>query len=186
VRERDLAGLVVLLTITSLPLVAVCGPTSSTGETSPAVSASPSPLSCTAGGPASPSWQSPDQRMGMTPPIVSATVSGDTLTLTFDQGNPAFEVTPQPTARFTATDARGGTVDLAGSAGVLMILRGFRGDMQNYAGAKDFRANGQTLVEVREIGDYEGVVGWAAGLSRPGCAHVATGPSTLTFTFIGT
>jgi hypothetical protein len=119
----------------------------------------------------------------MTPPIVSATVSGDTLTLTFDQGTPAFEVTTQPTAQFTATDGRGGPVDLSGSAGVLIILRGFRGDMQNYAGVKDFITNGQVLVEVREIGDYEGVIGWAAGLSGAGCANVTAGTSTLIFTF---
>lgn len=176
-----------LAAIASLPLVAVCGPTSSTGEASPTASASPrpSPLSCTSAGPASASWQSPDQRMATTPPIVSATVAGDTLTLAFDQGTPAFEVTTQPTAHFTATDGRGGSVDLSGSAGVLIVLRGFRGDMQNYTGTKDFTANGQALVEVREIGDFEGVVGWAAGLSRPGCAHVVAGTSTLTFTFFG-
>lgn len=118
-----------------------------------------------------------------TPPIESATVSGDTLTLTFVQGTPTFEVTQQPTAQFTATDGRGGTVVLAGSSGVRIILRGFRGDMQNYTGAKDFIATGKTLAEVREIGDYEGVVGWAAGLGQAGCANVAVGSSTLTFRF---
>lgn len=110
-------------------------------------------------------------------------VSGDTLTLSFVQGTPAFEVTTQPSAQFTATDGRGGTVVLSGSSGVRIILRGFRGDMQNYTGAKDFPANGKILTEVREIGDYEGVIGWAAGLGQAGCANVAVGASTLTFTF---
>jgi len=118
------------------------------------------------------------------PPLVSAVVSGDTLTLTFVQGTPAFELTPQATARFTATDGRGGTVVLSGTAGVLIVLHGFRGDMQNYAGTKDLMANGKILVEVRELGEFEGVVGWAAGLGRAGCANVAVGSSTLTFTFL--
>jgi hypothetical protein len=185
-KEQQLSGLVVLAAMASLPLVVACGTTSPTGETSPAVSApAPAALSCASAGPASQSWQSPDQRTGTTPPIVSARVAGDTLTLTFDQGTPAFEVTTQPSAHFIATDGRGGPVDLSGSAGVLIVLRGFRGDMQNYTGAKDFPANGQMLVEVREIGDFEGVIGWAAGLSRPGCAHVEAGTSTLTFPFVG-
>ncbi len=55
--------------------------------------------------------------------------------------------------------------------------------MQNYTGTKDFTAGGQALTEVRELGDFEGVIGWAAGLSRPGCANVSAGASTLTFTF---
>ncbi|MGZ5995661.1 MAG: hypothetical protein ACXWN0_08250 [Isosphaeraceae bacterium] len=75
-------------------------------------------------------------------------------------------------------------MDLAGSAGVLIILRGFRGDMQNYTGSMDFKPASPLLAEVREIGDYEGVIGWAAGLSAPGCANVTAGGSTLTFRFI--
>ncbi len=120
----------------------------------------------------------------MTPPIVSASVSGDTLTLTFDQGTPAFAVTPQSTAHFTETGGRGGPVDLAGSAGVLIVLSGFRGDMQNYTGTMDLKPASPMLAEVREIGDYEGMIGWAAGLSAPGCANVTVGSSTLTFHFI--
>jgi len=120
----------------------------------------------------------------MTPPIVLASVSGDALTLTFDQGTPAFAVTRQSTAHFTETNGRGGPVDPAGSAGVLIVLSGFRGDMQNYTGTMDFRPSSSMLAEVREIGDYEGVIGWAASLSALGCANVTAGSSTLTFRFI--
>lgn len=119
-----------------------------------------------------------------TPPILSATVSGETLTFTFDQGTPAFEVTPQASAHFTETGGRGGPVDLAGSAGVLIVLRGFRGDMQNYAGTTDFKPASQLLAEVRLIGDFEGVIGWAAGLNSPSCAQVTSGTSSLTFHFV--
>ena len=75
-------------------------------------------------------------------------------------------------------------MDLAGSAGVLIILSGFRGDMQNYTGTMDFNPGSSMLAEVREIGDYEGVIGWAAGLNAPGCANVISGSSTLTVRFI--
>jgi hypothetical protein len=173
--------------IVVLPILAACGGTSLAAQATPSPVASPSisgtPLTCAAGGPASGSWKTPDQMSGTTPPIMSAVVAGDTLTLTFVTGTPAFDVTTQPTAHFTATDGRGESVVLSGSSGVRIMLRGFRGDMQNYTGAKDFVTNGKTLVEVRELGDYEGVIGWAPGLTQPGCASVAASASTLTFTF---
>ena len=175
-------------------LVLACGGSSPSGQASPtptptptpspSPSPSPTPLSCTPNGVASATWVPADKRTSTTPPIVSATISGDTLTLTFDQGTPAFEVTSQSSAHFTETNGRGGPVDLAGSAGVLIILRGFRGDMQNYSGPPGSTSSGPLLLEVREIGDFEGVIGWAAGLSAPGCANVVMGSSTLTFHFI--
>lgn len=140
-------------------------------------------MACTAGGPASASWPKPETRSLASTPILSATVSGDTLTLTFDQGTPLYEITPQSSAHFTETNGRGAPVDLAGSAGVLIILRGFRGDMKNYTGALDLPSSGPMVLEVREIGDYEGVVGWAVGLSKAGCAGVSAGATTLTFQF---
>ena len=106
------------------------------------------------------------------------------MILTFDKGTPAFEATPQATAHFTETNGRGGPVDLAGTAGVLIKLSGFRGDMQNYAGPSDLTASGTRLVEVRMIGDYEGIIGWAAGVKGATCANVAASGSTLTFRFI--
>jgi len=166
-------------------VVAGCGG-ASTSNVQQQQSPSPNQLACTAGGPASSTWPQPSSRVDTTPPIVAARAAGDTLTLTFDRGTPEFELKPQSSARFTRTDGRGDAVDLAGSAGVLIVLRGFRGDMQNYSGATDLKPNAPTLVEVREIGDYEGVVGWAAGLNAPACASVTVGPSTLTFQFIRT
>ncbi len=74
-------------------------------------------------------------------------------------------------------------MDLTGSAGALVILRGFRGDIKNYTGPLDLTAGGTVLLEVREIGDFEGVIGWAAGLSKPGCANVTSAATSLTFRF---
>jgi len=167
-----------------MALTAGCGGSPATGQTSPNPTLSPATLSCTSGGTASSTWTAPDQRTTTTTPIVSATVSGDTLTLNFDQGTPAFAVTPQATAHFTETNGRGDSLDLAGSAGVLIVFSGFRGDMQNYTGTTSFKPSSQKLAEVREIGDYEGVIGWAAGLNGPGCVNVTSGSSSLAFHFI--
>jgi hypothetical protein len=168
------------MVILVLVLLSACG----TG--SPAAEASPSPvtLSCTSSGTASPSWPAPSMRTGSAPPIISATAAQDTFKLTFDQGTPDFDLTPQTSARFGADSGLGQPIDVAGSSGVRIVLRGFRGDMDNYAGPASFVSQGPLLVEVRSLGGYEGQVSWGAGLSRPGCASVTTSGSTLTFTFI--
>jgi hypothetical protein len=111
-------------------------------------------------------------------------VAQDTFKLTFDTGTPDFEVTPQTSARFTADSGLGQPIDLAGSAGVRIVLKGFRGDMDNYVGPASFTSTGPLLVQVRSLGGFEGHVSWGAGLSRPGCASVTAAGSTLTFHFI--
>lgn len=119
-------------------------------------------------------------------PILSATLSGDTFTLKFDSGTPAFEVIPQSSAHLPLQSGKGGSIDLAGSAGVTIVLRGFRGDMRNYAGPVSMTSRGPLALQVYETGDYEGVVGWGAGVSGSACAHVTASGSTLTFRFIRT
>jgi hypothetical protein len=119
-----------------------------------------------------------------TPTIVSAAVSGDTLTLTFSNGTPAFQVTTQPSARFLE-DASGRPITLAGSAGVRIILRGFRGDIPNLTHVPtSLTSKGPVLRQVAPIGDFEGVVSFGAGLSSPGCANVTSNHSSLVFHFI--
>lgn len=148
----------------------------------PATTATPRPT-CTSSGPASASWVQPWSRAVGASPIVSAAASGDTLTLHFDRGTPAFETRPQGTPHFSR-DPSGQPVTLAGSAGVAVVLRGFRGDGRNYTGPEALTSQGSVLLEVRQIGDFEGVVSWAAGLSAPGCASVTTTGSTLTIRFV--
>ena len=168
------------MVILALVLLSACGTSSTTAQTSP----SPVTISCTSSGMASPSWPAPSTRTGSAPPIVSATAAQDTFKLTFEAGTPAFELTPQTSARFSADSGLGQPIDLAGSAGVRIVLKGFRGDMENYAGPASFVSQGPLLVEVRSLGGYEGQVSWGAGLSQPGCANVTTTGSTLTFHFI--
>lgn len=114
---------------------------------------------------------------------MSAVAAGDTFTLSFDQGTPAFEVKTQAGTHFSQ-DPSGKPVDLAGSAGATIVLRGFRGDMRNYAGPVSIVSSGPRLLQAYEIGDFEGVATWAVGLSGAGCASVTASGSNLAFHFI--
>jgi hypothetical protein len=165
-------------------LLAACGSSGGgNSQATPTPTPGPSPLACIASGAASASWPGPDSRTSTTPPIVSAVAAGDTLTLTFDQGTPVFEVKTQAGTHFTQ-DPSGKPVDLAGSAGATIVLRGFRGDMSNYTGPVSIISSGPRLLQVNQIGDFEGVVTWAVGLSGAGCANVTAAGSNLTFHFI--
>lgn len=149
----------------------------------PTPTPSPSPLACVATGPASASWPGPVSSPNAAPPIVSVVAAGDVLTLTFVQGTPSFEVKQQAGSQFSQ-DPSGKPVTLAGSAGAMIVLRGFRGDMRNYTGPASVISSGPLLLQAYALGDFEGVVTWAVGLSGPGCANVTAAGSNLTFHFI--
>ena len=136
----------------------------------------PAAPSCTLSGAAS--------APGPLSPIVGSAASGDTLTLNFKGGTPAFEVATQPASSFPA-DPSGRQTTLAGSSGVRIVLRGFRGDVSNLAAVpKSLTSQGQILRQVAAIGDSEGVVSFGAGLSAPGCAQVTSSSSSLVFHFL--
>ena len=137
--------------------------------------------SCTSSRPASSSWVPAPSRPATA--SITAAAYGDTLTLRFDQGTPAFEIRTQTSPRFSR-DPSGQPVTMAGSAGVAVVLRGFRGDIRNYAGPESLSSDGSLLRQVQVIGESEGVITWAAGLSAPGCANVTTSGSTLTILFV--
>jgi len=162
-------------------LLVACG---STGQQAAQTNLSPAVLTCTSSGQSSASWPSASTRSTAVVPITSAALSGDTFTLTFDSGTPAFELSPQSDAQFTADSGLGQPIDVGGTAGVRIVLGGFRGDMTNYAGPTSFASSGQLIVQVRSLGGSEGQESWAVGLSRPGCARVTAAGSTLTFRFV--
>jgi hypothetical protein len=150
----------------AVALMSACGSSSTAVQTSPTPSPSPTPstLSCTTSGPASASWPVTTS-LPASAGIVSATAAGDTFTLTFPTGTPQFEITQQSGTHFLK-DPSGLPVDLAGTAGVKITLHGFRGDVQNFTGQPSMTSTGPLLLQVYEIGDFEGVITWAAGLSN--------------------
>jgi hypothetical protein len=106
------------------------------------------------------------------------------LTITFVKGTPAFDVVPQSNAHFVM-DPSGLPASVAGNAGAAVELRGFQSNGQgNFVGAISTTSLGPLLVDVKKIGDFEGVVSFAAGLASPGCAGVTSSGSTLTFHFV--
>jgi hypothetical protein len=50
-----------------------------------------------------------------------------------------------------------------------------------YSGPTDIKTGYAGLLEVRKVGDFEGVVQWALGLSKPACyqATILTNPARL-------
>ncbi len=169
--------------ILAVTLICACGAANSAnGQPAPAT-ASPVALTCTASGAASPLWPAVPSASATAPAIASAAADGDTLKLTFASGTPQFEVVPVGSAHFIV-DPSGRPVDLAGASGVKIVLRGFRGDVSNYTGPARLTSSGPILLEAAPIGDFEGVVGFGAGVSRPACANVTASSSTLSFHFI--
>jgi hypothetical protein len=180
-------NLSIALTAISLVLVSGCG----TARTAPGSAANPAQptteattLACTSAGKASPSWPAASTRSTSITPIATATAAHDTFELTFDSGTPDFEVIPQSNAHFFFDSGRGQAIDLPGSDGVRIVLRGFRGDMANYAGPDQIAADGPLLLQIHTLGGSEGQVSWAAGLSRPACTSVTATGSTLSFHFV--
>jgi hypothetical protein len=174
-------ALAVITLALGVVFAAACGSSSTTGQASP--SASASTLACTSSGPASASWPAAPSAPASPATIVSVVANGDTLTITFRNGTPAFQVVPQATNHFV-TDPRGAAIDTAGTAGAKIVLTGFRGDVSNYDGPVSITSSGQLLKQVYKLGDFEGTVSFAAGLSASGCANVTSSGSTLTFQFI--
>jgi hypothetical protein len=166
-----------LVPFLALTLLSACGGAASTPTQTP-------PATCTDTGTASQTWPLPEPPKSSTPPIVSATTSGDTLSFTFTTGTPPFQVITQPGNTKFAEDPSGKEVDLAGTDGVSVVLTGFRGDQSNYAGDKKLKSSGPRLLEATELGDFEGNVTWGVGLSGPSCAVVTSNGSTLTFLFM--
>ena len=186
-----------LLLAAVLGLLCACGSAAEVPRTSPAAAAtgtppaatsSPAPAPpqtsavCNTSRPASPEWPAASV-MPVGKATITASASGDILTLGFTHGTPAVEVRPQSSAHFSR-DPSGQQVSLDGAAGATIVLRGFRGDAGNYSGPRSLASGGPLLREVQVIGDFEGVVTLAAGLASPGCASITASGSTLTLGFV--
>jgi hypothetical protein len=120
-------------------------------------------------------------------PLIDAVRTGahadlgyDRLTIEFQNGQPAsIQLDPQSGTSFTR-DPKGDTVKLAGTNGIKVRI--FSTDAHTaYSGSQDIKTGFTGLLEVRLIGDFEGYVTWALGLSKPACyrTSILTNPTRL-------
>jgi hypothetical protein len=104
----------------------------------------------------------------------------DRLTVEFQNGQPAsIELRPQSGTTFN-NSPKGDQVTLAGKNGILVVIHG--ADLHtSYSGSRDLKTGYATLVEVRPVEDFEGVVQLALGVSGATCyrAFVLTNPVRL-------
>jgi hypothetical protein len=104
----------------------------------------------------------------------------DRLTVEFNNGQPAsIELRPQSGTSFTQ-GASGQTITLAGKNGILVVIHG--ADLHtNYNGSTDLKTGYATLVEIRQVEDFEGVVQLGLGVSNATCyrAFILTNPVRL-------
>jgi hypothetical protein len=105
----------------------------------------------------------------------------DRWVLEFDGPVPGYTITRQANASFTE-DASGRAVTLEGTAGVVVRLEPAGSSAQAPRAVSPMATE---LRDLRQVGDFEGVVHWAAGLAAPACMHVTTldGPSRLVIDF---
>jgi hypothetical protein len=97
----------------------------------------------------------------------------DRFVLQMDSIVPNYTVKRQATAVFTQ-GASGQTVQLSGSAGILITVKSATG-ASTFTGPRYFvQADYQVLKEARETQDFEGTVSWGLGLSRSVCMRVFT------------
>jgi hypothetical protein len=96
----------------------------------------------------------------------------DRLTIQFQNGQPgSIALTPLSGTTFLRSP-RGDHVTLAGRNGILVTLFSADGHTA-YSGPTDIKTGDSTLVEVREIQDFEGYVQYALGISGPACYHAS-------------
>ena len=80
---------------------------------------------------------------------------------------PSYTVTRQSSTTFTK-DPSGMEVTLQGSDGLKIVFHGASAN-GSYTDSRDIKPGLPVVKEVEQIGDYEAVLSWAAGLSQPAC-----------------
>jgi hypothetical protein len=104
----------------------------------------------------------------------------DRLTVEFKNGQPTtIELRTQAGTGFT-NSPKGDQVTLAGRNGILVVIHG--ADLHtSYSGPTDIKTGYATLVEVRQVEDFEGVVQLALGVTGAPCyrAFMLTNPDRL-------
>jgi hypothetical protein len=109
----------------------------------------------------------------------------DRITFEFQaaSGVPAYRLEPQSAAAFNK-DPSGLPLNLAGAAGLKVVFQNASGrndSGQTYSGSLDISPGLPVVREVAQVGDFERVLSWAAGLSSANCLRVTelTNPARL-------
>jgi len=80
---------------------------------------------------------------------------------------PAYTVSRQASAKFIK-DPSGMPVTMRGSSGLRIVFHGASG-ATSYSGSRDITPNLPVIQEVEQLGDFEAVLSWGAGLSQASC-----------------
>jgi hypothetical protein len=80
---------------------------------------------------------------------------------------PAYTVSRQASAQFVK-DPSGQAVTMRGSAGLRIVFHGASG-ATSYTGSRDQTPGLPVVQEVEQLGDFEAVLSWGAGLSQASC-----------------
>lgn len=80
---------------------------------------------------------------------------------------PAYTVSRQTSPKFVR-DPSGLPVTMRGSAGLRIVFHGASG-ATSYSGSRDLTPNLPVVQEVEQLGDFEAVLSWGAGLSQASC-----------------
>jgi len=92
---------------------------------------------------------------------------------------PAYTVSRQASAKFVK-DPSGQPVTMRGSAGLRIVFHGASG-ATSYSESRDQTPNLPIVQEVEQLGDFEAVLSWGAGLSQASCIRTLelTNPTRL-------
>jgi hypothetical protein len=98
----------------------------------------------------------------------------DRITIEFKNGQPGrITATPQANTKFVM-DASGAPVTLAGKYGLLIKMTG-ADNHTAFTGSTDLKTpTFPGILEARRVGDFEGTVQWALGLSSSACYRTST------------
>jgi len=169
-------------TRTATQHTAIASPTTSV---TPFPVATPTPVTCgpTSGG--------STDRARITDMRIGTASGGDTLVIQFDTAVTHYDISPNPTGvQFAGGGGKGGTFTLDGTYGLRLTIVNLNWTVapgNQYPHGTDLKQSAPTLLEVRQIGDFEGTVNIAIGLSGNVCPSVSilTGPSRLVLQFAG-
>jgi hypothetical protein len=161
-------------------------PTPTPAQTTPTAAPTPSQTPVEA---CSPTSGGTAERARITDMRIGTTTGYDTLVIQFDTAVTHYELSQNPTGMtFAGGGGKGGSFTLAGTFGLRLSIFNLDWTVppgNQYPHGTDVRQSAPELQEVRQIGDFEGVVNLAIGLTRVICPDISmlSGPPRLVLQF---